>query len=55
MTKKELIEALDGLDDNARVYAEIGTCICGKVSAIECDLEIKNVYEDCAVLYGSLS
>lgn len=54
MTKKELIDALDGLDDNARVYAEIEVCAFGTFSTEECDLEVKNVYKDCVVLHGSL-
>lgn len=54
MTKKELIEALDGLDDDAVIQAEIELCVLGHRSMRSAELTVKNVYSDCVILGGTL-
>ena len=54
MTKRDMIEALDGLDDDTPIRAEIELCAFGTYSTEECDLTVKNVYQDCVILHGEL-
>lgn len=54
MTKKDLIEALDGLDDDAVIQAEIELCVLGHRSMRSAELHVKNVYDNCVILGGTI-
>ena len=57
MTKKEMIEALDGLDDDAKIKVEVKVCIFDSYRTEELSgLKVTHVYESeqLVVLHGEL-
>lgn len=52
MTKKELMEALDGLDDETLICVEIKLCVLGHLHVTQFDdLIVQNVYGNCVILH----
>lgn len=55
MTKKEMMEALDGLDDDATIRVEVEQWGYYENHTIGVkNLKLQNVYQDCVVLHGEL-